>query len=353
MPLRFPRYADDEEVKGVNTKILRKIVKKINSQYQREDDDIRVASNLGNSIFSQPRGYISSGILPIDCIVCYGLGFPTAIIEIYGGEATGKTAIVEMTLAEAQRHGYYTVLIATEYALDYKRARAVGLKDDELIILDSETVEDVYEQVKSTVREIRAEDQDTPIVIGWDSIAATPTRAEIAEKADLETSDMGNSARQMSKMFRRMQGFLFKNKVCMICLNQTRVNLAQMWGSKESTYGGRALKFYAHVRMRVRKVKDIKGTDGETIGGLYEAECVKNRVAPPRRKCRYPIYWSRGIDSTLSVWEYAVDRKVFKKKGTAYSYKGQTMTRNSFVKYYARHKQEIDAVLRSSTSEGV
>jgi recombination protein RecA len=349
MPLRFPRYADDQALKGVSTKLIRKVIKKINEQFEREDDsEIGVATTLDDSVFSQPRGFISSGILPLDCIVCFGLGFPTAIIEIYGGEATFKTGILENTLASAQKHGYYTGLIATEYALDYRRAKSVGLRDEELIILDCETMEDVYDQIRSLVREIRAEDEVTPILIGWDSIAATPTRSELAEKADLETSDMGRSALQMSKMFRRLMRFLFKNKVCLICINQTRTNLAQMFGSKESTYGGRALRFYATIRIRVRKVKDIKVGE-EVVGMLCEAECIKNKVAPPRKSCRLPVYWSKGIDKALAVWEYAIDQKVLKRKGTAYKYGLRTVTRNTFPKFYRARKHKIDRLLRKAT----
>lgn len=351
MPIRFPRLREAEP-KGVNIRLIHKVVKRINVQFKREEDDeIGVASVMSESIFTQPRGFISSGILPFDCMLCYGLGFPTAIIEIFGGEATGKTALLEKTLACAQSLGYYTSLIATEYALDHKRAASVGLRDEELIILDSETIEDVYDQIRVAVRNIRADDESTPIVIGWDSIAATPTRAELAEKADLETSDMGGSARQMSRLFRRLARFLFMNKVCLVCINQTRMNLAQMYGSKEATYGGRALKFYATIRCRIRKVKDIKVGE-DIVGILCEAYTVKNKIAPPYRRCRFPIFWTRGIDSTMAIWEYGVDNKIFAKKGTAYSFGKITLTRNTFPKFYKHNHAKIDMLCRKAASGG-
>src|SRR5437879_544446 len=248
--LRFPRLADAEKPRGVSTKVLLHVIKKIN----KEERNGNFLSLLENSVFSHPRSYVSSGIVPVDCVVCFGLGFPPGIVEIFGAEATIKSALMEETLAESQRQQYYTVLFPTEYSLDYRRAKNVGLDEKKLLICEVETVEDVYAQIKHIVNEIRRRDAETPIVIGWDSIAATPTRSELAHKAGLEASDMGKSAQQMSKLFRRLVRFLFVNKVCLLCVNQTRTNLARLWGSKESTYGGKALRFYAWVRCRMSKI---------------------------------------------------------------------------------------------------
>ncbi len=351
LPLRFPRYARDPDIRGVSDKVLRKVVDKINTVYRKKIKDTEdVLTTLGDSVFSQPRGYVPSGILPIDCVVCYGMGFPTGIIEIYGGEASFKTGILENTLAEAQRSGYYTVIFPTEYSINYRRIKSVGVNEDQLLVGEVETIEDVYDQIKRIVKLIREDDADTPILIGWDSVAATPTRTELEAEGGLEASDMGRSALQMSKLFRRLVRFLFVNKVCLVCINQTRTDLGKMYGNKESTFGGRALKFYAWVRCRLSQVKSIKNSDNDEIGVMVEFFTIKNKWAPPRRKCRLPVYWDRGVDPVLAVWEYAVDKKVFTRKGTAYRYKGQIITRASFPRFYGRHRKEIDKQLRRATA---
>jgi recombination protein RecA len=341
---RFPRLKKGEEPRGVRDKVLQRIIKKYN-----KDKNGNSTSLLGDSVFSQPRSYVSSGILPIDCIVCYGLGFPPGIVEIYGNEASGKSAIMEETLAESQRHKYYTILFPTEYSLEHRRAKNVGLDESKLLICEVETVEDVYAQIKSIVGEIRKTDQNTPIVIGWDSIAATPTRSELANKAGLEGSDMGRSALQMSKLFRRLVRFLFVNKVCLICVNQTRTNLGVMWGSKETTYGGKALRFYALVRARISRIKVIKNSADEKVGYLSKMECTKNKVAPPERSCLLPIYFDKGIHKSLSIWEYCVENDIFKKQHASYRYRGSVMTRKQFPKYYRKHREQLDKECRQST----
>jgi recombination protein RecA len=346
--LRFPRFDEDAEPRGVETKVLLSIIEKIRKQNDKNGNR-NSTTLLGDSVFSQPRTYISSGILPVDCVVCFGMGFPPGIVEIYGAEATIKSAIMEETLAESQRKEYYTILFPTEYSLDYRRAKNVGLDEKKLLICEVETVEDVYAQLRYIVQEIRKKDPDTPIVAGWDSVAATPTRSELANKAGLEASDMGRSALQMSKLFRRLVRFLFVNKVCLLCVNQTRSNLRVQWGNKESTYGGKALRFYAWVRCRMSRIKTLKNKDDEKIGYLIRMECVKNKIAPPERSCIIPIYFDRGIDKVLTIWEYCVEEEIFTKKGTAYRYDGSVMTRKTFPKFYRKHKKEIDAACRKST----
>lgn len=355
MPLRFPRYVDEEtdrqkeKRKHVRNKILSKVISVVNTALKKKKHSLRV-SVLGDSVFSKPRAYVSSGILPLDCIVCYGLGFPSGIVELFGGEASGKTAILENTLAEAQRSGFYTILFPTEYSLDYRRVKILHLREDELLIGDAETIEDVYDQIKTMVRSIRSKDKSTPIVIGWDSIAATPTRSELENKAGLDASDMGKTALQMSKLFRRLVRFLFIHKVCLICINQVRVNLGIMFGNKEATFGGKALKFYAWVRIRTGSTKIIEES-GKDVGMMCNVKVVKNKVAPPFKTCKFPITWKRGVDVPMSIWEFAIDRDVFKKKGTSYRYRGQVITKNSFRKFYKDHQEEIDGAIRASMKE--
>jgi recombination protein RecA len=348
MPMRFPRY-DEEELKTADIRLIRSVVKSINKAHKKDKRDDLEAATLDESIFSRPTGYISTGIIPLDCITCYGLGLPIAIVEVYGGEAVGKTAFVEHTIAESQRHGYYTAIIPTEPTITQKRAKVAGIDDELLVVLDAETIEDVYDEIMKFVKGIRKKDEHTPIVIGWDSVAATPTQLELDQEDGLSDNQMAVMARQMSKLFRRLTRFLFKNKVCLVCTNQTRTNMGQTWGSKETTYGGRAIRFYASVRLRINKMKDIKGERDQSVGMMLQAECKKNKVAPPFRKCLFPIYWSRGIDNALAVWEYCIEQRIFKKHGTAYKFDGRTFMRKSFPHYYRKHRLEMNALLRNAS----
>jgi len=340
---RFPRLETDGRAQSI-----RKLIASLNKEYS-EDKSLSV---LSDSIFSTPRAFVSSGVVPIDCVVCNGLGFPTGIVEIFGPETSGKSAILEHTLAAAQAKGYYTGLFPMEYSFNMKRAVSVGIDPEKLIIYPAETIEDVYDLIRKSVKKIREVSPHTPIVLGWDTIAATPTRSELEHKGGgLDKSDMGKSALQMSRLFRRLVRFLFMNQVCLLCINQTRTNLAQMWGSKETTYGGRALRFYAWIRCRIRLAKVIKEGDRE-IGLMCEMRVVKNKVAPPLGVCKIPIFWPHGIDNIRAVWEYGIDLDIIRRKGKAYRFHRDILTRNSFPKYYQRHKKEIDRELREASKGG-
>jgi recombination protein RecA len=334
---RFPRLA---EVPGANRAVVLSVVKKINKMYSRKSD-FRVLTTLDNSIFSYDRPFIPSSIFPIDLAVTSGRGFPVGIVEIFGPETSGKTAIVEHTLADAQRRGYYAGLFPSEYSLNYKRMMSVGVDSRNLFIFDAETIEDFYDELKLMVTAIRETDRVTPIVIGWDSVASTPTRSEKENKKGLAGSDMGKFAQQMSKFFRRLVRFLFINNVCLLCVNQTRANLGQMYGPKETTAGGKALRFYAWVRCRVRQKEEIEDHNGKRIGYICELKVVKNKADTPLRMCRFPIMFSSGIDRVVANWFYAVDNGIFEQAGTAYKYHGKSMSKKKFPEYYFKHKKEI------------
>lgn len=347
---RFPRVLA-KPIKGASSKVLLRVIQQVNKKYLKMKKGERFEVSLfRNSVFSEVSQYVSSGILPVDCVVHFGTGFPIGIIEVYGPEAGGKTAVMENTIAEAQRRNYYTILFPTEYSVDAKRVKGLKMDEDKLLIGDVETIEDVYDQLRTMVTLIRQSDKRTPIVIGWDSIAATPTRRELAAAAGLESSDYGQSALQMSKLFRRLVRFLFRNKVCLICVNQTRTNLGVKWGSKESTFGGKALRFYAWVRLRMAKIKTLVNKHDEKIGYMAEMQCVKNKVAPPERKCLLPIYFDRGIDRIQAIFEYCIDREIITQEGTGYRYRGKVVTRKSFKKFYPKYQEELDARMRKSTA---
>jgi recombination protein RecA len=179
-------------------------------------------------------------------------------------------------------------------------------------------------------------------------VAATPTRMEMRDDVELDNYDMGRMALQVSKLFRRLVRFLFVNKVCLLCVNQTRTKFVR-FGNPETTYGGKALKFYAWVRIRLGSTKVIE-ENGEEVGFLCHMKVVKNKVAPPLKTCKFPIYWERGIDKAMAVWEFAVDEGLFKRSKGAYRFDKKVITKKSFRKYYKHHKEEVDGLLRQSVA---
>jgi recombination protein RecA len=329
------------------------VIENVNKKYHRKSAD-GVLSSLKDSVFSTPRIFVKTGVRPIDIIVSYGQGVPSGIIEIFGPETSGKTAVLESILVEAQRRGYHTVIFPTEYSVNYRRVKTVGLNDDLLMVGDAGTIEDVYERLRDIVVNIREEDQNTPIVVGWDSLAATPTRNELkakkGEKNSLDQSDMGGAALKISRLFRRMVRFLFLHNVCLVCVNQTRTSLKQRYGNPETTYGGKALKFYAWVRCRISTIGTIKGREDNEIGFMCKLKTVKNKFgAAPLKTCLIPIYWSRGIDNARAVWEYATTIGVLKLKGRFYRFRGRVVTKKKFAKFYENNRKLIDALMIKET----
>jgi recombination protein RecA len=289
----------------------------------------------------------------LDCIISGGRGFPTGIIEIYGPEGSGKSAVMEMTLASAQRQGYFAGMFQMEYALEMQRARTVGLDEESLLLFDgAETIEDVYDCIRTSVAAIRDEDESTPIVFGWDTIASTPTRVELEAKKGLESGGMGQGARMMSSLFRKLCRFLFKNKVCLICVNQTRMSFGG-YHPTEVTYGGKALRYYAWVRCRI-KYKDAIVSGDQNVGMMSELKVYKNKVFPPLRTCRIPIFWSHGIDNARATWEYSLDHGLIERRGTSYRCLGVPVTRKTFPRFYITNRRELNSRLaRLSRKEGI
>lgn len=343
---RFPRLATGPIRAQISNDLVKQVAESINKQYKKTHKKSRGAvSVLGESIFAMPKYFAPSGILPVDAIVCYGQGFPLGIIEIYGAESTSKTALLENVFAASQKVGYHTGMFPMEFSLDSNRARTVGIDKKKLLIFEeAETIEDIYEMILLAVRKIREVDKSSPIVIGIDTIASTPTRAE-QKYQDIEKSGMGDMARQMSKLFRRLVKFLIMNRVCLFCINQTRENLAVRFGNKETTSGGKALRFYSWVRCRMRREKKIVGPNGKAIGMVCIMETIKNKVAPPFQSCRLPIYYNRGIDSVEAVWYHCVDQEIFKQKGVNYRFKGKVVKRRTFPTFYHKYQERIDAAI--------
>lgn len=349
--MRFPRIPPKN---GVTEKVLTDVLAGMNKHRKKNKQEASVVT-LGNSIFATPKIYIPSGIVALDCIVGYGKGWPPGIIEIYGPNSSGKTAIMECSLAQTQRLGGYTALYPPEMSPDFIRMKSVGIDENKLAIFEkAECIEDFYDELREFVIGIRKRDTSVPIVVGWDSIAATKTRRELEDKKKkgLEGSDMGSFAAQMSKFFRRQVSFLMRNNVCLLCINQTRASLSG-YGNPETTPGGKAMLFYAWVRCRISAGKPILDKDGEEIGINSLAKIRKNKFAPPFRSCTLPIYWSRGIDFVGAAWQYCIDRGIITLNGSVYSFEGFPLSRKKFPAVYLERKEEIDKLMRDSVKRQI
>lgn len=348
MRKRHPRLPEGYKP---TSRVLRKVVERLGRKYKKSTESSGVYL-FPDSVFSDDRPYASTGLLSLDWTICRGKGFPTGIIEIYGPEASGKTAVVERALAEAQKNGWYTAMFSPEYSLEARRVRSVGINVDNLVILEAETIEDFHSRLREFVLNIRKEDKKTPIFVGWDSIAATPTRAEMDNKRGLEAPEMAGLARQLSKFFRSMISFLFRNKVCLLCINQTRDSLAR-WGAREVTSGGRALRFYALIRCRISRIDVLKNKDGRERAFLCELRTTKNKAGwPPFRSCKLNVDWKQGINVPLSDWEYFLENKLFHRKGLHYVYRGQKLSRKTFPEFYFQKHSHLKHDMRRLLLDG-
>ena len=291
---------------------------------------------------------ISTGSITLDCATGIG-GFPRGrIIEVYGPESSGKTTLALHVVAEAQKLGGEAAFVDAEHALDPVYAKNLGVDVDSLLVSQPDNGEQALEIVEALARSGALD------VIIVDSVAALVPRAEI--DGDMGDSHVGLQARLMSQALRKLAGVISKSNTIIIFINQLREKVGVVYGNPEVTTGGRALKFYASIRVDVRRIEQLKGSGGEFIGSRTRAKIVKNKVAPPFKTAEFDIMYGEGISKVGEIVDLGVNYGIIKKSGAWFSYgetrlgQGRDNVKNLFKNDMAL-SDEIEKQIREKMAE--
>ncbi|MFN7978880.1 MAG: recombinase RecA [Vicinamibacterales bacterium] len=290
----------------------------------------------------QPAEAISTGSISIDYALGIG-GFPRGrVVEVYGPESSGKTTLTLQVIAEAQKLGGMAAFVDAEHALDAEYAKKLGVDIDNLLVSQPDNGEQALEIVEVLVRSGSVD------VVVVDSVAALVPRAEI--EGEMGDAQVGLQARLMSQALRKLTAVVSKSKTCLIFINQLREKIGVMFGSPETTTGGRALKFYSSVRIDIRRIGAIK--DGETVvGGRTRVKVVKNKMAPPFREAEFDIMYGEGVSREGDLIDLAVERKIIDKSGAWFSFSGERLGQGrenvkTFLKEHLDIRQAIEDKVR-------
>ncbi len=288
---------------------------------------------------------VSTGSVAIDLALGVG-GLPRGrIVEIYGPESSGKTTLCLSLIAEAQRKGGNAVFIDVEHALDPKYAKVVGVNLENLMVAQPECGEDALNIAETLIRSGAID------VVVVDSVAALVSRQEL--DGQMGDTTVGLQARMMSQAMRRLTAAISKTNCICVFTNQIREKIGVMFGNPETTPGGRALKFFASVRIDIRRIGQIKDPSGKVIGNRTKIKVVKNKVAPPFTECEFDIMYNEGISMTGSLIDLGIEHKILEKKGAWISYEGELIGqgREAAKAYLMQHPEVSDKIREAIESK--
>jgi recombination protein RecA len=272
---------------------------------------------LGKHSAAREMSVIKTGAISLDIALGIG-GVPRGrVVEIYGPESSGKSTLATHIVANAQKNGGLAAYIDAEHALDPGYAAKIGVNLDELLISQPDSGEDAL-----NIAEMLARSNAVDVIV-IDSVAALVPKNEL--EGEIGDSHMGLQARMMSQALRKLTSTLSKSNTCAIFINQIREKIGVMFGNPETTTGGKALKFYASIRMDIRRIGGIKGADNSEIGNRVKVKVVKNKMAPPFRVAEFDILFNEGISRIGSILDLGVDFNLIEKKGTWFSFNGNRL----------------------------
>jgi len=305
--------------------------------------------SLGKHSASKEMSVIKTGAITLDVALGIG-GIPRGrIVEIFGPESSGKSTLATHLVANAQKNGGLAAYIDAEHALDPQYAAKIGVNLDELLISQPDSGEEAL-NIAETLARSNALD-----IIVIDSVAALVPKNEL--EGEIGDSFMGLQARMMSQALRKLTASLSRSNTCAVFINQIREKIGIVFGNPETTTGGRALKFYASIRLDIRRIGSIKGPDGTEIGNRVKVKVVKNKMAPPFRSAEFDILFNEGISRLGTLIDLGTDLSVIEKKGTWFSYGGNRLGQGreavrEELKKQPKFADELERAILAKVAEG-